>query len=60
MDSAEIVAIRQVIEKLSEQITHLDGSMSVAILTKSVLNRDEVCNLLIRIAEHKSLINNLK
>ena len=34
--------------------------MSVGVLTKSVLKREEVCNLLIQIAEHKFLIEQLE
>lgn len=60
MDRAEIDKIRQVIEQLLQQINHLDCSMSVAVLNKSVLKKEEICNLLIRIAEHKHLIDQLE
>lgn len=60
MVSAEIEKIRQVIDKLSQQMSHLDASMSVDILTKSVLKKEEICNLLIQIAEHKFLIEQLE
>ena len=57
MDRAAIDKIRRVIEQLSQQINHLDSSMSVDVLNKSVLKKEEICNLLIQIAEHKYLIN---
>ena len=60
MDHPEIEKIRQVIAKLSQQINHLDASMCVDILSKSVLTKEEICNLLIRIAEHKFLIEQLE
>ena len=60
MDRAEIERIRQVIERLLQQIEHLDSSMSVDVLNKSVLKKEEICNLLIRIAEHKDLIDQLE
>ena len=60
MDRTNIEKIRQVIDELSEQITHLDASMSIDVLTKSVLKKEEVCSLLIRIAENKSLIEQLE
>ena len=60
MDRAEMEKIRQVIEQLAQQITHLDSSMSADILNKSVLKKEEICNLLIRIAEHKYLIDQLE
>lgn len=60
MDRAEIERIRQIIEELAEQINSLDASMSVDILTKSVLKKEEICNLLIQIAEHKFLIERLE
>ena len=44
----------------AEQINSLDASMSVDILTKSVLKKEEICNLLIQIAEHKFLIEQLE
>ena len=34
--------------------------MPVDVLTKSVLKKEEVCDLLIQIAEHKSLIQQLE
>ena len=34
--------------------------MSAAVLTKSVLKKEEVCNLLIQIAAHKFLIEQLE
>ena len=60
MDRSEIEKIRQVIDKLSQQIPHLDTSMSVDILSKSVLKKEEICNLLIEIAEHKLLLEQLE
>ncbi len=60
MDRAEIEKIRQVIEQLTQQITHLDSSMSTDVLNKSVLKKEEICNLLILIAEHKYLIDQLE
>ncbi len=60
MDRAAIDKIRRVIEQLSQQIEHLDSSMSVDVLNKSVLKKEEICNLLIQIAEHKHLINRLE
>lgn len=60
MDRAEIEKIRQVIERLLQQIKHLDNSMSVDVLNKSVLKKEEICNLLIQIAEHKHLIDQLE
>ena len=60
MERAEIERIRQIIEELAEQINSLDASMSVDILTKSVLKKEEICNLLIQIAEHKFLIEQLE
>ncbi len=60
MDRTAIDKIRQVIEQLSQQIEHLDNSMSVDVLNKSVLKKEEICNLLIRIAEHKDLIDQLE
>ena len=60
MDRVEIDKIRRVIEQLSQQINHLDSSMSVDVLNKSVLKKEEICNLLIQIAEHKHLINRLE
>ena len=60
MDPIEIDKIRQVIEQLLQQIKLVDGSMSVDVLNKSVLKKDEICNLLIHIAEHKHLINRLE
>ena len=60
MDRAAIDKIRRVIEQLSQQINHLDSSMSVDVLNKSVLKKEEICNLLIQIAEHKYLINRLE
>ena len=60
MDRVEIEKIRQVIETLSKQMSHLDASMPVDVLIKSVLRKDEICNLLIQIAEHKSLIEQLE
>ena len=47
------------IEQLSQQIDYLDASMSVDVLIKTVLKKEEVCNLLIQIAEHKFLIEQL-
>ncbi len=60
MDRAAIDKIREVIEQLSQQIEHLDSSMSVGVLNKSVLKKEEICNLLIQIAEHKHLIDKLE
>ncbi|MYE90355.1 hypothetical protein F4X33_15310 [Candidatus Poribacteria bacterium] len=60
MDRAEIERIRQVIEELAEQINSLNASMSVDILSKSVLKKEELCNLLVQIAEHKHLIEQLE
>ena len=60
MDTSEIEKIRQVIDKLSQQINHLDASMSVDILSKGVLKKEEICNLLIGIADHKFLIEQLE
>ena len=60
MDPIEIDKIRQVIEQLLQQIKQVDASMSVDVLNKSVLKKDEICNLLIHIAEHKHLINRLE
>lgn len=60
MERTKSERIRQVIEQLSQQIKHLDASMSVDVLTKSVLKKEEVCNLLIQIAEHKFLIQQLE
>lgn len=60
MDRTEIEKIRQVIEQLTQQITHLDSSMSADVLNKSVLKKEEICNLLILIAEHKYLIDQLE
>ena len=60
MDRTEIEGIRQVIEELSKQMCHLDLLMSVGGLIKSVLKKEDVCNLLIQIAEHKSLIQQLE
>ena len=60
MDPIKIDKIRQVIEQLLQQIKLVDGSMSVDVLNKSVLKKDEICNLLIHIAEHKHLINQLE
>ena len=60
MDPIEIDKIRQVIEQLLQQIKLVDASMSVDVLNKSVLKKDEICNLLIHIAEHKHLINQLE
>ena len=60
MDRAEIDKIRQVIDQLLQQVNHLDSSMSVAVLNKSVLKKEALCNLLIRIAEHKHLIDQLE
>ena len=60
MERTKSERIRQVIEQLSQQIDHLDASMSVDVLTKSVLKKEEICNLLIQIAEHKFLIEQLK
>lgn len=34
--------------------------MSIDVLTKSVLKKEEVCRLLLRIAENKSLIEQLE
>lgn len=59
MDRTETEKIRQVIEDPSKQMNHLDPSVPVDMLTKSVLTKEEVCNLLIQIAEHKSLIEQL-
>ena len=60
MERTKSERIQQVIEQLSQQINHLDASMSVDVLTKSVLKKEEVCNLLIQIAEHKFLIEQLE
>ena len=60
MDRSEVENIRQIIEEFSQQITHLDASMSVDVLIKGVLKKEEVCNLLIRIAEHKYLVEQLE
>ena len=60
MDPIEIDKIREVIEQLLQQIKLVDASMSVDVLNKSVLKKDEICNLLIQIAEHKHLINRLE
>ena len=60
MDRTNIEKIRQVIEQLSQQLNHLDTSMCVDILSKSVLTKEEICNLLISIAEHKFLIQQLE
>ena len=60
MDRTAINKIRQGIDQLSEQIAHLDTSMSVDMLTKSVLKKEDICNLLIQIAEHKYLIDQLE
>lgn len=60
MDPIEVDKIRQVIEQLLQQIKLVDASMSVDMLNKSVLKKDEICNLLIHIAEHKHLINRLE
>ena len=60
MDRAAIDNIRRVIAQLSQQINHLDSSMSVDVLNKSVLKKEEICNLLIQIAEHKHLIDQLE
>lgn len=60
MERTRIEKIRQVIEQLSQQIDNLDASMSVDVLTKSVLKKEEICNLLIQIAEHKFLIDQLE
>ena len=57
MDRASIEKIRELIEQLTEQLPQLDASMSVTVLNKSVLKKEEICNLLIQIAEHKYLIN---
>ena len=60
MDRTNIEKIRQVVEQLSQQLNHLDTSMCVDILSKSVLTKEEICNLLISIAEHKFLIEQLE
>ena len=60
MDPIEVDKIRQVIEQLLQQIKLVDASISVDVLNKSVLKKDEICNLLIQIAEHKHLINRLE
>ena len=60
MERAEIENIRQVIKELSKQMSHLDASTSVDILRKSVLKKEEICNLLMQIAEHKLLIEQLE
>ena len=60
MDRAAIDNIRWVIEQLSQQINHLDSSMSVDVLNKRVMKKEEICNLLIQIAEHKHLRNRLE
>lgn len=60
MESTEKKMIREVIGKLIEQMDLLDASMSVDVLTKSVLKKDEICNILIRIAQHKGLIERLE
>ena len=60
MDRTEIERIQQVIEELSKQMCHLDILMSVAVLVKGVLKKAAICNLLIQIAEHKSLIQQLE
>lgn len=60
MDRTNIEKIRQVVEQLSQQLNHLDTSMCVDILSKSVLTKEEICNLLITIAEHKFLIEQLE
>ena len=60
MERTNIEKIRQVIEQLSQQINHLDTLMCVEILSKSVLTKEEICNLLISIAEHKFLIEQLR
>ena len=60
MDRAAIDKIRGVIEQLLQQIKHLDASMSTDVLNKSVLKKDEICNLLLQIAEHKHLIDQLE
>lgn len=60
MDGSEIENIRQIIEELSKQITHLDASMSIDILSKNVLKKEEICDLLVQIAEHKYLIEQLE
>ncbi len=57
MDRASIEKIRELIAQLTEQLPQLDASMSVTVLNKSVLKKEEICNLLIQIAEHKYLIN---
>ena len=60
MDRTEIDKIRHLIEQLPQQINRLDASMSVDVLSKSVLKKDDICNLLIQIAEHKHLIDLLE
>ena len=60
MDRTEIEKIRQVIDKLSQQINQLGASMSVDILSKDLLKKEDICNLLIEIAEHKFLIEQLE
>ena len=60
MERTEIEKMRQVIGQLSQQINHLDASMSVDVLTKNVLKKEDVCNLPIQIAEYKSLIEQLE
>ncbi len=60
MNPTEIQKIRAVVEKLEKQMGLLDASMSVDVLTKSVLRKDEICNLLIQIAQHKGLIERLE
>ena len=60
MDRVEIEKIREPIEQLREQISCLDASMAVDILTKSVLKKEEICNLLVQIAKYKQLIEQLE
>ena len=60
MERTKSEKIGQVIEQLSPQIDHLDASMSVDVLTKSVLKKEVVCNRLTQIAEYKFLVEQLE
>ena len=51
---------RHLITELREQTILLDMLMSAGTLTRSVLSKEEVCNLLIQIAEYKRLMTQLE
>ena len=56
----ETTTCGHLITERREQMIFLEVLMSADMLTKSVLSKEEVCNLLIQIAEYKRLMTQLE